>query len=115
MRVHYCSTNYNLATPLDINPLLLQLYKETDLLVLVAKEQQKERLLDYLEECTVEHSNKVDVAGWWELELFDIIRFNKLYVKGLLKYKAIIIVSRNRIDSKFVNVLKAIESLRTNQ
>jgi hypothetical protein len=114
VRFHYCNTNYDVDPPLDINILLLQLYKDSKLLVLVSRENQKERLLDYLEECLIEHKNDITVAGWWELEEVDLIQQKKMNIHELFKYKAIIIISRDRIDPQFAPQLKAFEALKTN-
>jgi hypothetical protein len=110
-KLHYCKTNYNLTPPLDINPLLLQKYKDKNLLIIVSKEQQEDRLLRYLSECPIDHGCKVFVSSWWDLEGdFGLSLIGETSLNPLAGFDGIVIVGRERVDAKFEQLVLMVES-----
>jgi hypothetical protein len=78
----------------DINPLLLELYKERKMLVLCARDGQQKRIL------AKKLEQKVDVVGWWELMekgfIDDFGSFGFLY-----SYDVIVVLDPPRIHPSF--------------
>jgi len=67
-QLHYCNTLYEYQPPIDINPLLLELYKDKKVLALCARDKMIERI-------TARQQNVVSLfypnqkllpMGWWE-------------------------------------------------
>lgn len=104
-RLFYNDTVYGDECPVDISPLILQLYRKEKVLALCAREGMVQRIKALPEEATF--GCQVDVVGWWEL---DSERYSDLLV-ALSGYGAVVIVGRERIDQSFLGVLEHFEAL----
>ena len=112
-KLHYCKTNYTTKPPLDVNPLLLQKYRDKNLLIIASKEQQYDRLLEYIRECPIDHNCKVFVSSWWDLEgdLGLLTTTGEISAKPLLYFDGVVIIGRERVDSRFEPLALEIERI----
>ena len=105
-RLHYCDTNYNLEPPLDINPLILQLYEGEDLLVICARKGMEIRINHLLETDEMYSKCRVKVKGIWIEDT--VATFTRGY---LTMFKGIVIVGKTRIYEDYLSILTFIESV----
>lgn len=105
--LHYCNTNYITFPPTDINPLLLIKYSQSMILVLCAREGQTKRI-----RTTIQQNPKLNLVccGWWETSELGITNWQEQPIYSeLYKYDVVIILDKNRIDSRFKEKVKWIE------
>lgn len=107
-KLYFCNTIYSCEPPNDINPLLLELYKEKKMLVLCARDRQANRIKKLLETEDFK-GRQVYPIGWWEFEE------NGLFTeKGDINYQVltmvdcIVVLDKERVGEPFVPALKAI-------
>lgn len=107
-RLHYCTTFYpDEGCPVDISPLLYQLYRGQRLLVMCAREGMVKRLLSLTPDQT--HGCQLRALGWWDLDPED---YGKL-LTSLMDYAAVIIVGRDRIADEYLKLAQHFEGLFT--
>lgn len=98
--IHYCNTNYNTSPPTDINPLLLQRYKASHILVLCAREQMVDRINEMIGLRETPTDQNICPIGWWDLDSEET---------SIEDFDVVIIVGKTRIDERFHEMLKVIE------
>ena len=98
-KLHYCNTTYTTDPPTDINPLILQLYQEGILLALCARSSMIKRI-DNIKSSDI--SNLIITPmGWWQL----------VDPGFVLNYDVVVIIGRDRVDTKFQPLLEKVEFL----
>lgn len=101
-RLHFCETHYSVKPPVDINPLVLELYKDKKVLAICAKQQMVDRI-DKLE------IPRLLACGWWEVEEIDLYPQGYLDYSELFSYDVVVVIGRKRIDEKFWPLLFQLE------
>lgn len=110
-KLYYCNTHYDCHPPVDINPLILSRHSQSKILALCAREGMVKRIskqdrLPYSQF----PSATIHAVGWWDMQKVGLVTpQGYLATDQLLCYDVIVIVGRNRIDSIFSKLLKAVE------
>jgi len=95
MRLYYCNTIYKTEPPSDINPLILQKYRDGRVLVLCARDGQKAR---------IQRQKLIGITafGWWDPQVQGkAINFSA--------YNAVVILDKKRIDASYQDLLEYVE------
>ena len=105
-KLHFCETNYKELPPLDINSLLLQLYKGKDVLVICARLGMKQRIDQLLEDRDPLHTEcRLRVIGIWEEDKAAV------FTRGFVTmHDAVIIIGEDRVHEDYYPVLCNIEN-----
>lgn len=108
-RLYYCNTIYKVDPPSDINPLILQKYKNKHILVLCAKEAQVIRI-----NILIKNRDYVDYIthyGWWDIENNELVNdYGIIKTFELERYDAVVILDKRRIDPMFYKYLGQVEA-----
>lgn len=111
-RLFHCNTHYNTKPPTDINPLILERYKRSKILVFCARKGMLKRISKMISDLKYPYPDqKIMSCGWWETDLFEITKGGEVDLIKLLAYDVIIIVGRERIDKSFLPIVESIEKL----
>jgi hypothetical protein len=103
-RLHYCSPNYEVSPPLDINPLLLRLYEGKNVLIVCAREGMYYRIQRAINSDNY-YGTRIEIRGIWEEDK------TQTFNRGLVtSFDAVIVIGRKRIDESYEKIMKAIES-----
>jgi hypothetical protein len=109
-RLYFCNSIYTVDPINDINPLILEKYKDVSVLVIAARDQQQKRILERHKQLI--QQGKLKVVGWWDFPMIGLWTLdNKLDSKELIKFNAVVILDRNRIDQAFFPIVKEVLSL----
>lgn len=101
-RLFFCNTLYSQDVPIDINPLILAANPGKRTLVIAAREGSIHRIQKL--------KLNVDVYGWWELKDKGFFSKDGISYAAFGKYEIIIVVSKERINSSFYNMLHNVQS-----
>lgn len=108
-KVHTCETHYNVKPPVDINPLLLQVYGKKDkLLVLCAREGMVQRI-SMMKENDGYKGPKLEVVGVWDAIDKEIFVNGKANVALLKKFNAVVIIGKSRAYEGYKAILDSVE------
>jgi hypothetical protein len=100
-KLHYSETNYSELPPLDINPLLLQLYRNKDVLVICSRQGMKQRIDQLIEDRDPLHTEcRLRVIGIWEEDK------SATFTRGCITmHDAVIIIGKDRIHEDYFPIL----------
>lgn len=110
-KLYYCETHYNIKPPMDINPLLLRLYKNNKMLVICTREGMKTRIEKFKRSDEYHGPEELSVCGIWELEKAGLIE-EGVFIKDIFEtYDAIVIIGRERAHDSYKPLLRMIENV----
>ena len=108
-KLHFCNTIYSCNPPSDLNPLILDAYKDKKVLAIVAREQQGTRISQAYSDKIKDGS--LTILGWWDFPVLGLFTpQGQLIYKELTRFNAIVIISKDRIDEAFDPIYKALVS-----
>jgi len=110
-RLFQCNTHYGIDPPMDINPLILEKYQRSRVLVLCAREQQCQRIYKLMQDVEFYPDMHLVAYGWWEAEKMGLVDMDELCYKEVASYDAVIVLNRNRIHPLFAPLLEEVEEL----
>jgi len=116
-RLYYCNSIYKYKPIQDVNPLILQKYKDGQVLILCAREQQSKRIAKMLSSEEYPYLDQVVIAyGWWEAEKMGLVNAKGTLDKSeLCSYDAVVIISKARIDPLFYPLVESVERFCKNK
>ena len=106
-KLYFCETHYNSKPPIDINPLILQRYKNNNICALCAREGTKIRINKLRNLGLI--PNVKGIYGIWELKYEDFLLENgclKDYIKNM--YDVFVVIGKNRVYKEYSFLLKKI-------
>jgi len=96
--------------PQDINCLLLQKYKDNNILILCAREGMINRINKVVKNILLSKNN-ITIAGIWGIKDIKLIRNDNIFDYDLLStYNPIFICGKSRIDSNMYPIYELIEN-----
>lgn len=107
--LYYCNTIYTKPIS-DINPLILQRYRDKKFLVLCARSGQEKRITTMLGKA---ENSDLDLTyfGWWHASAMGLLDDAGLINYDYLSFfDIVIILSRSRIDTVFHSLLERVEA-----
>ncbi len=104
-RLFYNDSILDCEPPVDISPLILQLYRGKKILALCPREGILYRIKTLPNES--KFGCQIDCVGWWEL---DSVAYSNLILR-LDDYEAVVIVGKERVDRSFWELMEHFEAL----
>lgn len=107
--LYQCETHYDQQPPIDINPLLLHLYKKNKMLVICTREGMKTRI----QEMRVKNDYvgpELVVCGIWELDKCGLFEEGVLIRSILESFDAVVLIGKNRAHPAYQPLIHFIEN-----
>lgn len=110
-KLYCCNTHYNTKPPIDINPLILQKYKDGRILAFCAREGTVKRIATMVSTNSFPYPNlQLSAYGWWEINKIDLLAGNQVNHSKLVSYDAIVIINKYRIHEKYLYIVNQVEN-----